>query len=1000
MIKLYNVLAALIIILSIGQVSAQNKKIVPTIYKNADQKKMNAWVDSVFNTLSPEQRIGQLFTIITLGNEVHKTEILNLVKKQHVGGIIFLKGTPLAQANLTNAAQKAANVPLMISIDGEWGLAMRLANTPRFPKNMMLGAIQNDSLLYHYGKEVARQCRVMGIHINYAPDMDVNSNPDNPVIGIRSYGENPELVAKKGIMYAKGLEAGNVMSVTKHFPGHGNTAKDSHYTLPVIEESRERLDEYELVPFKKYINEGLSGVMVGHLNIPVLDSVNQPSSLSKPIITDLLQNELGFSGLIFTDGLAMKGVSDEKDHCVRSLLAGTDILLGPINPVKQFEAVKKAVENKVISQSLIDEKCKKILAYKYILNVTDKSIEINNLSKNLNTTHAEWLNRKLNEKAVTLLRNEQEIIPLKKLDERKIVAVSVGAAAGNTFHKTLKKYGKVPCYSAADAAALNALKSTLSKYNTIIISIHDTKADVSAAIENICKDKESIITFFTVPYRMAAYEAPLKKAAGVVLAYENTILAQEFAAQGIFGGNEIEGRIPVSVRGLYKVGDGIDTKKTRLSYNLPEELGISSDKFIEIEKIVEEGLLGKAYPGCQVLIAKDGVVIYEQAFGTFEYGRDDEEVTDESIYDLASMTKAVATVPAIMKLYDKKKITLNSYLSSYVPALKGTNKSRITVREALLHESRLPAILPYYVYAMDDKSYDGKLFSRRHIAPFTVQVDGTTWARTDYKFKSSMISTIPKDGFIPLAENMYINKSYGDTIVSAIANSTLLKRKRYMYSCLNFILLKELVEKDSKMNLDTFLQTNFYARLGMDRTAYNPLNKFAKEEIVPTEKDDFLRKQVLRGYVHDEGAAFMGGISGNSGLFSDANDIAKLCQMFLNEGSYGDEQYLSKRTCALFTQTRSAISRRGLGFDKPERSTSKSSPCSPSTPLSVYGHTGFTGTCFWLDPDNNMIFIFLSNRVYPTRVSKRLTELAIRPRIQEELYHAIGKNKKSENEKS
>lgn len=1001
MIKLYNIIAiALISILAIGQVEAQSKKIVPSIYKNANQKKMNVWVDSVFNTLSPEERIGQLITIITLGNEVHKTEILNLVKKQHVGGIIFLKGTPLAQANLTNASQKAAKVPLMISIDGEWGLAMRLANTPRFPKNMMLGAIQNDSLLYQYGKEVARQCRVMGIHINYAPDMDVNNNPDNPVIGIRSYGENPELVARKGIMYAKGLEAGNVMSVTKHFPGHGNTSSDSHYTLPVIEESRERLDEYELVPFKKYINAGLSGVMVGHLNIPALDSIKQPSSLSKAIITDLLQTELGFSGLIFTDGLAMKGVSDEKDHCVRALLAGNDILVGPVNPVKQFEAIKKAVKNGVITQSAIDEKCKKILAYKYILNVTNEQIEINNLSKSINTSYAEWLNRKLNEKAITLLRNEQDLVPLKKLDERKIVAVSIGASAGNTFHKTLKKYGKVPCYSATDAVALNTLKSKLASYNTIIISIHDTKVDVSAAIENICKGKESIITFFTTPYRMSVYENSLKKADGVVLAYENTILAQEFAAQAIFGGNKIQGRIPVSVKGLYKVGEGIDTDKTRLSYNLPEEIGIPSDKLAEIDKIVEEGLIEKAYPGCQVLIAKDGVVIYEQAFGLFEYGRDDEVVSDESIYDLASMTKAVATVPALMKLYDKKKITLNTLLSSYIPVLKGTNKSRITVREALLHESRLPAILPYYVYAMDEKSYDGKLFSRRHISPYTVQIDGTTWARTDYKFKNTLISTTPKDGFVPLADNMYISQNYSDTIITAIANSTLLKRKRYMYSCLNFMLLKELVEKETKMNMDAFLQNNFYNRLGMDRTAYNPLNKFTKEEIVPTEKDDFLRKQVLRGYVHDEGAAFMGGVSGNSGLFSDANDIAKLCQMFLNDGSYGGEQYLSKRTCALFTQTRSAISRRGLGFDKPEGRTNKSSPCSPSAPLSVYGHTGFTGTCFWLDPDNNIIFIFLSNRVYPTRVSKGLTELAIRPRIQEEIYHAIGKNKKSENEKS
>ncbi|NDV68034.1 glycoside hydrolase family 3 N-terminal domain-containing protein [Dysgonomonas sp. 25] len=968
---------------------AQKQTAQPALYQRADAARMQIWVDSVFNTLTPEERVGQLFTLITYGDEAHRKEILSQVENQSIGGIIFLKGAPLIQANLTNAAQKKAKVPLMISIDGEWGLAMRLAGTTRFPKNMMLGAIQNDSLLYLYGREMARQCRLMGIHVNFAPDIDTNTNPDNPVIGIRAYGESPELVSRKGIMYAKGLEDGNVLSVAKHFPGHGNTSTDSHYTLPLVSGSRERLNQYELVPFRDYIDAGLGGMMVAHLNIPALDTIKQPASLSSKVATEVLQDSLGFKGLIFTDGLTMQGVTVEKEHCVRALQAGNDILLGPVNLIKQYESVKKAVKDGDLSDSLIDIKCRKVLEYKYLLNITKTPIPVDSLLANLNTDYADWINRKLNQKAMTLLKNNDDIIPLKKLDERKIVAVSIGAPAGNSFHKTLKKYGTVPCYSAADAAALTKLKPTLDKYNTVIISIHSTKANVNDAIAKVCKGKKTILTFFTTPYRMAPYKTAIEQADGLVLAYEDTPLAREYAAQAIFGGVEMDARIPVSVKGLFKAGDGMDTPKTRLGYSMPEEVGMLSTRLKELEKIAEEGIENEAYPGCQILVAKDGYVIYEQTFGTFRYGDSTEMVTNESIYDLASMTKAVATLPAVMKLYDKKKITLNSALSTYVPILKGTDKAKITVRQALLHESRMPSFIPYYVNAIDTASYKGRLFSRSKTPTHKVQFDGTTWANPAFKYKKHLVSNDSLKNFVPLADNLFINQAYRDTILATIAKTPLRRRAGSMYSCLNFMLLKEMVEEQSGEDLNTYLQKNFYEPLGMDMTTYNPLTRFGKSQIVPTENDRFLRKQIVRGYVHDEGAAYMGGISGNAGLFSDANDIAKLCQLLLNSGSYGDEEYLSKNTCNLFTKTRSAISRRGLGFDKPETRTNKLNPCAPSAPASVYGHTGFTGTCFWIDPDNQLIFIFLSNRVYPSRTHTKLMKLSIRQRIQEEIYQAM-----------
>lgn len=982
------------IVICLHGAASETKKKTPTLYNSVDKEQMDQWVDYIYNQMTSDQRIGQLFMPVVSGEntESNKNRMLGFINDLHVGGILFSKGSPLDQAELTTIARNAAKSPLMISLDGEWGLSMRLDNTTQFPRNMMLGAVRNDSLLYYYGLEVARQCKLMGIQVNFAPALDVNSNPENPVIGNRSFGEDAEQVAQLGIMYSKGLEAGGIMAVAKHFPGHGDTSTDSHKVLPLIAHDKDRLDDVELKPFREYIKAGLSGIMVAHLNIPALDEQKQPSTLSKNITTELLQDELGFSGLIFTDGLQMKGVSGEDNYCVRALLAGNDILLGPNNPAKDYNDVKKAVEDGVLSKALIEEKCKKILAYKYILGLNNPiNIDTQNLIRNLNTPYADWLNRELNKEAITLLKDDEKIIPLKKLDKKKIAAIAIGEASDNTFHNMLKMYTDVTCFTAADNNELQKLKKDLEPYNTVIISIHANRTDANIATQSICQEKEAILAFFVVPYRMSSYTTSIKHANGVVLAYENTDLAQNYAAQAIFGGNKINGKIPVTVKGLFKEGKGLDTKKIRLSYEVPESLSIPTYRLNSIDTIVQEGIKAEAFPGCQILIAKDGVVIYNRSFGSFEYNGQ-RKVTNNDIYDLASMTKTSATLPAIMKLYDESKIKLNGSISSYVPALRGTDKSSITIREALLHETGLVAFIPYYIDAIDKNSYEGTLFNRNYSSIYSAQFDGSTWARTDFKFKPDLVSSTQKTGFIPLAENMYVNKAYKDTIISAIVNTKLRKRKTYLYSCLNFMLLKEVVENVSKEDLNTFVQDNFFKKLGATTTTYTPLIKFKKEQIVPTEKDDFLRKQLLQGYVHDEGAAFMGGISGNAGLFSNANDLAKLYQMWLNKGVYGDEHYLSEKTCNLFMSTKSATSRRGLGFDKPEMRTNKSSPTSQSAPVSVYGHTGYTGTCFWVDPDNNLIYIFLSNRVYDKRTHTNLMKLNIRERVQEEIYKALRKN--------
>ncbi|HBL32662.1 MAG TPA: glycoside hydrolase, partial [Porphyromonadaceae bacterium] len=985
----YNILFLFLSIISAGITSAQ---VEPTLYRQTDKKELHQWVDSVYNSMSLDEKIGQLFMPIVEPNTTYKSRMAGYINNQKVGGLLFSKGSLASQAEITNYAQSISKTPLLIALDGEWGLSMRLSDAPKFPRNQLIGAIRDENILRLYGQEVARQCREMGIHINFAPSIDVHSNPRNPVIGTRSFGEDPATVAKLGIAYAKGLEEGGVMAVAKHFPGHGDTSDDSHKTLPTISHSADRLEKVELLPFREYIQAGLSGMMIGHLNVPALGTKGLPATLSPVIGVDLLHGGMGFDGLTFTDAMAMKGVSNQADMSVKALLAGNDIILGVVHQEREFESVKKAIGKGTIPETLLEEKVKKILSYKYILQAQSfKPIETQTLARRIHSPRAEWVQRKIYDGAMTLLKNDAGLIPLKELDKKKIASVAIGAPASNAFQKQLKKYAPVTLFQAPSAAGVPT--AALNDFDLVIYSIHNSKeADASALQQQISKNKNSIIVFFTSPYRLEAFSVSAAHAGAVLMAYDQTDFAQMSAAQALFGGIALSGKLPVSA-GDFAVNSGMDTRKTRLAYSLPEEVGISSERLGQIESIALEGIRQRAYPGCQLLVAKDGVVIYDRAFGNFDYGKSAEvtEVTEETVYDLASVTKASATLPAIMKLYDEKKIRLQDPISKFVPETRGSNKAGITLRSLLFHESGIKPFIPYYVSAIDKNSYAGELFGRRS-AVYHVRYAGA-WGRTDYRFLPSLIATRPSEGFpMPVAENLYAGKAMHDALLKDIIDSPLRNRRGYAYSCLNFMLLKEAVEHLTRTDLNTYVRSNYFDKLGAASTTFQPLMYMPVYIIPPTENDPFFRKQHLRGYVHDEGAALFGGISGNAGLFSNANDLAKLYQMWLNGGEYGGERYLSPETVKLFTTTKSSISRRGLGFDKPDPRNNNASPTSPQVPIAVYGHTGYTGTCFWIDPANNMIYIFLSNRVNPSRSPDRLSSLKIRERIQSELYSAINEN--------
>ncbi|MDR1258517.1 MAG: serine hydrolase [Tannerellaceae bacterium] len=931
----------------------------PTLYRMADREKMIQWADSVFDDMSYDERIGQLFMVVAepKSDRRNMQKLTQYIDSVRIGGVLFSKGDPVMQAEVTNRLQKASHAPLMIALDGEWGLSMRLSGTTRFPRNMMLGAIENDSLIALYGEEVGRQCREMGIHINFAPSLDVNSNIENPVIGTRSFSENPHAVADKGIAYSKGLEKMHILSVAKHFPGHGDTSEDSHYTLPVVGHDKEQLDSIELLPFKRYIREGFAGVMTAHLYVPALDGTkNVPASYSQPIVTDLLKKEYGFSGLLFTDALAMKGASVAKadNPSVKALLAGNDVLLSPASPITDFRAVKQAIESGVLDLKDVEAKCLKILRYKYVAGLNNyKPVQTKGLSERINSPHAAWLAARLNAEGITLLKNEADYVPVRQLDKKKIAVLSLGGDAGNVFQSMLNQYDSIACFSLlrnATTARQQQVYRQLEDYDAIIVSVHTVRIPESDALLRLAAKKELVFSFFTHPYFCKEYRKSIEKAKAVVMAYEGSPLAMEYAAQLIFGGIAAKGKLPVTVPNLYFAGAGVFTEKTRLGFHLPEEAGIDARRLRDIDSIALEGLKEKAYPGCRVLVAKDGMIVYDKAFGYYDYEKK-QKVTANAVYDLASITKAAATLPVVMKMYDDRAFSLKSKISDHLPGLAGSNKKDLVIEDMLYHQTGLIPTL---------------------------------------SIRPRNVSDTVKGGFgLEVARNLFVSDTFKDSIMQAVKDSRLGAKGKYLYSCINFIMLQKMVEYQSKQPLDELFRSNFSSRLGARTLTYNPLRRIDTLLVVPTENDRSFRRQLLRGYVHDEVAALQGGVSGNAGLFAGAVDLAKILQLFLNQGTYGGERYLSETTMRLFTQSKSAGSRRGLGFDKPLAGNPNASPCGRLAPLSVYGHTGYTGTCFWVDPDNRLIYIFLSNRVNPSRDNNRLAALNIRTRIQDAVYKAI-----------
>ena len=936
--------------------------------------RQNQWVDSVYNQLSFEERVGQLFMVAAYSNknEAHNKSIDELVEKYKIGGLIFFQGGPVRQAELTNRYQALAKVPLFIGIDAEWGLSMRLDSTYRYPWNMTLGAVKDYHLIEQMGKQMAEQSKRMGIHFNFAPVVDINTNPKNPIIGNRSFGEDKFNVTKAAIALTKGLQSGGVFATAKHFPGHGDTSTDSHHTLPVINFDRKRIDEVELYPYKELIKNGLASVMVAHLSVPSLESRSgYPSSISYNIVTNILKNELKFEGLIFTDALNMKGASNFKqpgDIDLEAFLAGNDVLLFAENVPVAITKFKAAFESGNLTAERLEESVKKILKYKYLADLQNyKEVNLTNLFTDLNQSKYDALNFKLFENALTILKNKDKILPIKRLEKEKIAYVKLGSDSHEDFIQKLNQFTVV---TEIQSTNIDSVLVELEGYSKVIIGYH--KADGAWKnhelsikellwIDKIAKQNKTIAVFFTKPYSLLKIP-DFKNFEGVLVAYQNNIFTSTAAAEAIFGAIDVHGKIPVSIGDEFEVNEGIELNKiNRLGFAAPENVGMDANKLAKIDSIANYAINKKITPGMQILVARKGKVIYQKSFGYHTYEMTS-VVKNDDLYDVASLTKILATLPNLMIQFDKGKIDLNSRLGSLLPEFKKSDKANATVLDMLTHQARFHPWIAFYKATLDSINKPSvKYYRNRYSEEFPIQV-----------FK-----------------DLYLRKDYNDSILKAIADSKLLPKVQYKYSDFSFIVMKEYLERITYKSLDELSNDNFYKLIGANRMLFNPLKKFKKETIIPSEIDNYFRYDTIQGYVHDMAAAMQGGVAGHAGLFANSLEVAKMMQLFLQKGNYGDYQFFSEETFQKFNTCYYCKdqNRRGLGFDKPQ--LGQEGPTCGCVSMTSFGHTGFTGTMAWADPEKELVYVFLSNRTYPDSNTNLLSKENIRENIQKIIYESI-----------
>ncbi len=944
------------------------------------------WVDSVMNTLSLDQQIAQCIWIAAWSDKdvAHEVEVSDMIRKYGVGGLIFFQGTATKQVELTNYYQSISKVPLIIAMDAEWGIGMRLSNVDKYPYQMTLGAVRNDSLIYQFGKSVSSQFKRTGMHVNLAPVADINNNPKNPVINYRSFGEDRENVATKTIMYMKGMQDNGVLATAKHFPGHGDTDVDSHEDLPKISHPRSRLENTEIYPFQKLINEGSGAVMTAHLNLPLLDSTSGlPSTLSPLIIKDILGKQLGFKGLVITDAMNMQGITKyfkpgEAD--AMALQAGNDVVEFVMLVQATINETRNYINLKKIKPEDLSLKCRKILALKYWAGLSERSIiNARNIDEDLSPSSSKALIRSLYANALTVLNNNQNILPLKDLDKIRIATLAVNRNITTPYQIQIEKYLKADHFTVdpANSEAASLLLKKLSGYDIVLAGVYrlDQRPQrgfgitpaLIAFMDQLVKNQKTVVTWFGNPYGIARIPV-LENSDGLILAYQENKDTEELSAQLIFGGIGARGSLPVSISDKWKSEYGIITPgNLRLQFGIPESAGISSSVLnYKIDSIINAALQAKAFPGCVVMAARKGIVVFHKAYGYQTYDSRT-PVKEDDLFDLASVTKVSASLPGFMLLDSEDRFSPDNSLGSYLPYFKNSNKENILMREIFTHQAGLTPFIPFYRYTTkDDGSYKRRTCSPVYSEKYPVMV----------------------------AHNVYLYKNYRKKMFAEIKKSKL-GEKKYVYSDLTFIITPQIIENITGQKWYEFVTDNIYKKIGANDLIFNPYKKYPLSRIIPTEYDSLFRKQQLQGTVHDEMAGMLDGISGHAGLFATSNDLIKLMELYRRMGNYGGEQLIGHEVMKEYTtvQFPENDNHRGIGFDKPMLNNSqlppeKAYPAKDASPSS-FGHSGYTGTFVWVDPEKEISYVFLSNRVYPTRNNNLISDLSVRGSVLQAIYDSV-----------
>ena len=944
-----------------------NKAKHPSFLQHLNSK----WVNNVLDTLTLKQKIAQLIIVPAYSNSnKSKEEVELLIKNHNIGGVIFFQGGPVKQAHLTNYFQSISPIPLLVTQDAEWGLSMRLDSTHAYPWAMTMGAVKDNNLVYNMASDLASHCKKLRVNINFGPVADVNSNPKNPIINSRSFGENKYDVSQKTIKYISGLQDNNVLACAKHFPGHGDTDSDSHKTLPFINHSKKRIDEIELYSFKQAIENGVGSIMIAHLEVPAFEpQKNLPSSLSKKIVSELLKKDLGFQGLAITDALNMKGVANyytPRQAALEAFVAGNDILLMPDEIKEVINLIAMEVIKSKNLKKQLDFSCRKILALKHWSFLNEyQPINTMDLYDDLNQIESKVLNKEIALNAITVLKNDN-LIPLNST--HKIAYVELGGEEGNTFFNHLNYYSEIVKIT-PNFENLNITLNELKNFDIVITGVHKSSKspwkDYSISrsdnnfIEKVSQQNKLVLTLFCNPYSLLDFPAA-DKAKSLILSYQNNNYFQSLSAQLIFGAIPASGKLPVSVSPNLLEGHQLTMPRiNKFQISFPEEQNLNSNILNEIDSIVFDAINDKAMPGCQVFISKNGNVVFNKSYGYHTY-EGNKNITEKSLYDLASLTKILATMPCLMYLEEHSKFSLNEELSTYLPQLSKTNKSKLSVKDILAHQAGFKSWIPFYREILD-----------------------SNWVNLFLSSNSS------NDFSIQIADNLYLHKNYLDTIYARLDSSEVSLNKEYLYSDLGYYYFKIVIEDLLGEPMDEWLVNNIYKPIGTYSLGYLPIKRFNKNDIVPTEYDNEFRQQLIHGYVHDPGAAMLGGVGSHAGLFGNAFDVGVMMQMYLQGGTYGNKRYVDSDVLNSYTKCQfcKEKNRRGAGFDKPQ--LEEEGPTCGCVSLDSFGHTGFTGTIAWADPKEQIVYVFLSNRIYPTAENKKLIKKNVRTKIQQTIYNSI-----------